>query len=126
MGQVNPIPWQQVASFQPSEQNMSNVIKTQFVGKNPFKSTKKGKEVDVKTLRITTDQPKKRVSRFYKYDAIFKELDIGKSLSCKSEDCDKVAQALRSFVKRNNKPWNIKGQMYYTKTTARIFVLNNK
>lgn len=105
---------------------MSNVIKTQFVGKNPFKSTKKGKEVDVKTLRITTDQPKKRVSRFYKYDAIFKELDIGKSLSCKSEDCDKVAQALRSFVKRNNKPWNIKGQMYYTKTTARIFVLNNK
>jgi hypothetical protein len=126
MGQVPQIPWQQMASCQTSEQIMNNVIKTQFVGKNPFKKPKPAKEVDITTLRVTNDQPKKRVARFYKYDAIFKELEVGKSLSCKSEDCDKVAQALRSYVKRHNKNWYVKGSIYYTKTTARIFVLDKK
>jgi len=114
-----------MASRKPGDQIMNNVIQTTFAGKNPF--NKKGvKEVDVSTLRVTNDQPKKRVARFYKYEAIFKELDIGKSLSCQPKDCDKVAQALRSYVKRLKKPWRIKGQMYYTKTTARVFVLEMK
>jgi len=91
---------------------------------DPFK--KQVKEVDVSSIHITNDKPKKRTTRFYKYDPIFKDLDIGKSLSCKSEDCDKVAQALRSYVKRFNKPWFIKGQAYYTKTTGRIFVLEKQ
>jgi cobalamin biosynthesis Co2+ chelatase CbiK len=105
---------------------MNNVIQTTFAGKNPFKKSKPVKEVDITTVRITNDQPKKRVARFYKYDSIFKDLDIGKSLSCKSEDCDKVAQALRSYVKRHNKKWLVKGTIYYTKTTARIFVLEKQ
>jgi hypothetical protein len=106
------------------DKTMNNVIKTTFAGRSPFgKSTK---EVDITTLRVTTDKPKKRVARFYKYDSIFKDLDVGKSLSCKPEDCDKVAQALRSYVKRQNKLWLIKGQMYYTKTTARVFVLEKQ
>jgi hypothetical protein len=124
MGQVPQIPWQQMASCQTSEQIMNNVIQTTFAGKSPFK--KQVKEVDVSTIRITNDKPKKRTTRFYKYDLIFKDLDIGKSLSCKSEDCDKVAQALRSYVKRFNKPWLVKGQAYYTKTTGRIFVLEKQ
>lgn len=106
-------------------QIMNNVIQTTFAGKNPF-THRKPKEVDITTLRISTDQPKKRIAKFYKYDSLFKELEVGKSLSCKSEDCDKVAQALRSYVKRCNKPWAIKGQAYYTKTTGRIFVLEKK
>ena len=105
---------------------MNNVIKTQFVGKNPFTPKRDVKEVDVKTLRVTNDQPKPRVVHNCKYDEIFKDLDIGKSLSCKSEDCDKVAQALRGYIKRYNKPWKVKGTMYYTKQTARIFVLERK
>jgi hypothetical protein len=113
-----------MASRQSSEQIMNNVIQTTFAGKNPFK--KQVKEVDVSTIRITNDKPKKRTTRFYKYEPIFKDLDIGKSLSCKSEDCDKVAQALRSYVKRFNKPWSVKGQAYYTKTTGRIFVLEKQ
>jgi hypothetical protein len=124
VGQVPQIPWQQMASCQTSEQIMNNVIQTTFAGKSPFK--KQVKEVDVSTIRITNDKPKKRTTRFYKYDLIFKDLDIGKSLSCKSEDCDKAAQALRSYVKRFNKPWLVKGQAYYTKTTGRIFVLEKK
>ena len=124
MGQIPQIPWQQMASCQTSEQIMNNVIQTTFAGKNPFK--KQLKEVDVSSIRITNDKPKKRTTRFYKYDPIFKDLDIGKSLSCKSEDCDKVAQALRSYVKRFNKPWCVKGQAYYTKTTGRIFVLEKQ
>jgi len=124
VGQVDPIPWQQMAACQSCEQIMSNVIQTTFAGKSPFK--KQVKEVDVSSIRITNDKPKKRTTRFYKYDPIFKDLDIGKSLSCKSEDCDKVAQALRSYVKRFNKPWLVKGQAYYTKTTGRIFVLEKQ
>jgi hypothetical protein len=103
---------------------MNNVIQTTFAGKSPF--GKKTKEVDITTLRITSDKPKKRTTRFYKYDFIFKDLDIGKSLSCKPEDCDKVAQALRAYIQRTNKTWLVKGQMYYTKTTARVFVLEMK
>jgi cobalamin biosynthesis Co2+ chelatase CbiK len=104
---------------------MNNVIQTTFAGKNPF--TKKAvREVDISTLRITNDKPKKRVARFYKYDSIFKDLDIGKSLSCLPEDCDKVSQALRSYAQRNKKPWKVKGQMYYTKNTSRVFVLEKK
>jgi hypothetical protein len=113
-----------MASCQSCEQIMNNVIQTTFAGKSPFK--KQVKEVDVSSIRITHDKPKKRAVRFYKYEPLFKDLGIGKSLSCKSEDCDKVAQALRSYVKRNKKPWLIKGQMYYTKTTARVFVLEMK
>ena len=104
---------------------MNNVVRTTFVGKSPFPK-RIVQEVDISTLRVTNDKPKRRVAQNCKYDAIFKDLDIGKSLSCKSEDCDKVAQALRSYVKRYNKPWKVKGTMYYTKQTARIFVLESK
>jgi len=113
-----------MAPRNPGDKAMNNVIKTTFAGRSPFGKTTK--EVDISTLRVTTDKPKKRTTRFYKYDPVFKELDIGKSLSCKPEDCDKVSQALRAYVQRNNKPWVIKGQMYYTKTTARVFVLEMK
>ena len=113
-----------MAPRNPGDKTMNNVIKTTFAGRSPFGKTTK--EVDMTALRITTDKPKKRVARFYKYDTFFKDLDIGKSLSCKPEDCDKVAQALRSYVQRHNKPWTVKGQMYYTKTTARVFVLEKQ
>jgi alkyl hydroperoxide reductase subunit AhpF len=113
-----------MASRNPGNKIMNNVIQTTFAGKSPF--GRNVKEVDVTTLRVTSDKPKKRVARFYKYDSIFKDLDIGKSLSCRPEDCDKVAQALRSYVNRNKKPWVVKGQMYYTKTTSRVFVLEKK
>ena len=115
-----------MASRQSSEQIMNNVVQTKFVGKNPFQSKREVKEVDVSTLKVTTDQPKKRVNHNCKYDAIFKDLEVGKSLSCKSADCDKVAQALRGYIKRYNKAWQVKAQMYYTKTTARIFVLGKQ
>jgi hypothetical protein len=123
MGPIHQIPWQQMASRNSGNKKMNNVIKTQFAGKNPFKPAKAIKEVDIATLRITTDKPKKRTARNCKYDVVFKDLDVGKSLSCKSEDCDRVSQALRGYIERNQKPWKVKGQMYYTKTTARIFVL---
>lgn len=104
---------------------MNNVVRTTFVGKSPFPK-RIVQEVDISTLRVTNDKPKPRVVHNLKYDKLFKDLEIGKSISCQSEDCDKVAQALRSYVKRYNKPWKVKGQMYYTKQTARIFVLEKK
>jgi len=105
------------------EKTMTNLIKTQFAGKNPFVPKREVNEVDVTTLRVTTDKPKKRMYRNFKYDAIFKDLDIGKSLSCKSEDADRVAQALRNYIDRNEKPWKVQIQTYFTKTTGRVFIL---
>jgi hypothetical protein len=115
-----------MASCNSGDKKMNNVIQTKFAGKNPFMPVKPIKEVDVSTLRVTNDKPKRRVNHNCKYDVIFKDLDIGKSLSCKSADCDKVAQALRCYVRRHDKPWKVKSTMYYTKTTARIFVLEKK
>jgi hypothetical protein len=99
---------------------MSMVIKTQFAGKSPFK--KIPDLVDVSTLRITTDKPKTKRQKG-KYDEIFDQLQLGKTLSCKSEDTDRLAQALRNYVKGYNLPWRIKSATYYTKTTGRVFVL---
>jgi hypothetical protein len=126
MGTVNPLPGRQMASCKESAKNMNNVIKTQFAGKNPFAPKRQSTEVDVTTLRVTTDKPKKRVYRNFKYDALFKDLDIGKALSCKSEDADRVAQALRNYIERNEKPWKVRIQTYFTKTTGRVFVLEMK
>jgi hypothetical protein len=113
-----------MASRNSGNKIMSNVIKSKFVGKNPFKPS--FKEVDIASIKITNDQPKKRIARNGKYDSVFKDLEVGKSLSCKSEDCDRVSQALRGYIERNEKPWKVKGTMYYTKTTARIFVLEKQ
>ena len=102
---------------------LNMMIKTQFIGRNPFK---KPPQVDVSTLRVTNDKPKKRTSHSFKYEIIFKELDVGKSIACLPEDCDKVSQALRAYIVRNNKPWQVKSQMRYTKSSGRIFVLEKK
>jgi hypothetical protein len=105
------------------EKIMSETIQTTFVGKNPFMPKRNAHEVDVTTLRVTTDKPKKRVYRNFKYDHLFNELDLGKSLACKSEDADRVAQALRGYIERNEKPWKVQIQTYFTKTTGRVFIL---
>lgn len=99
---------------------MSNVVQTQFAGKNPFRTVPK--EVNVDSIKITDDKPKGRILRSYKYDPIFKQLAPGKSISCKSEDADSLAQALRSFVKRKNKKWKVSMSKWYTATTGRVFV----
>ena len=102
---------------------MNNIIQTKFVGNNPFKKKSVRKEVDLSAIKVTTDKPKKRNSHNFKYDPIFKDLDVGQSLSCKPEDCDKIGQALRNYAKRQNKPWKISGTSFYTKTTGRVFIL---
>lgn len=99
---------------------MSAVIKTQFAGKNPFK--KFPDMVDITTIRITADKPKQKIQTG-KYYHLFGQLELGKTLSCKSEDTDRLAQALRNYAKKFNLPWRIKSATYYTKTTGRVFVL---
>lgn len=95
-------------------------IKTTFAGKNPFKPATK---TDLDSIRITNDKPKARGIRYVKYDHIFSQLDIGKTLACKSEDTDRLGQALRCYVRRMKLPWRVKSMTYYTKTTGRVFVL---
>lgn len=97
------------------------VIKTQFAGKNPFRPAS-GK-TDIDSIRITTDKPKVRRDNIAKYDHLFKQLEVGKTLACRSEDTDRLGQALRGYVKRLGLAWRVKTMTYYTKTTGRVFVL---
>ena len=96
------------------------VIQTKFVGKNPFKRLPV--LVDLSAVRVTSDKPKRKIQAG-KYDELFSSLQLGKSLSCKSEDTDRLAQALRNYSKKFNLPWRVKSATYYTKTTGRVFVL---
>ena len=97
------------------------VIKTTFVGKSPFKE--KMVAVDVSTIKVTSDKPKKRRPIHCKYDTLFEQLEVGKSLSCLPTDCDKVGQALRDYIRRNGLDWVVKVQSSYNKTSGRVFVL---
>jgi hypothetical protein len=104
-----------------SAKSMNNVIKTTFVGKNPFKP--QPRPIDVSTIKITTDKPKKRKPVSFKYENIFTQLAIGKSIACLPEDCDKLGQALRDYIRRNELDWTVRVQTRYTKTSGRVFVL---
>ena len=104
-----------------SKQSMSQVIKTSFIGRNPFKE--KSKPVNLETVKITADKPKPRRASNFKYEEIFSQLVVGKSLSCLPDDCDKIGQALRDYIRRNGLDWTVKVQSHYNKTTGRVFVL---
>lgn len=104
-----------------SKQSMNNVIKTSFVGRNPFKE--KSKQVNLDTIKITADKPRPRRASNFKYEGIFSQLVVGKSLSCLPNDCDKIGQALRDYIRRNGLDWTVKVQSNYSKTTGRVFVL---
>jgi len=110
-----------MASGKKGGTGMNNVIKTSFVGKNPFKEQRP--PVDVSAIRVTTDKPKNRRPTNFKYEALFEQLEVGKSLACLPRDCDKVGQALRDYIRRNELKWTVKVQSNYTKATGRVFVL---
>jgi len=100
---------------------MNNVIKTTFVGKSPFKA--QHPPVDIATIKITNDKPKTRRPTNFKYETIFNQLEVGKSMACLPKDCDKVGQALRDYIRRNELNWTVKVQSSYSKTSGRVFVL---
>jgi hypothetical protein len=104
-----------------SRKSMNNVIKTSFAGKNPFKT--QYFPIDLATIKITADKPKKRKPTNSRYQDLFAQLDVGKSLSCLPGDCDKIGQALRDYIRRNELKWTVKVQSNYSKTTGRVFVL---
>lgn len=104
-----------------SATSMNNVIKTSFAGKNPFKA--QYFPIDLATIKVTNDKPKKRKAPNSRYQDVFAQLDVGKSLSCLPGDCDKIGQALRDYIRRNELKWTVKVQSNYSKTTGRVFVL---
>lgn len=110
-----------MASGKEGGTGMNNVIKTSFAGKNPFKA--QYVPIDVSTIKITTDKPKKRKPTKSRYEGLFSQLDVGKSLACLPRDCDKIGQALRDYIRRNELKWTVKVQSNYSKTTGRVFVL---
>jgi hypothetical protein len=124
VGPIHPIPWQQMVVGKPSEQIMNNVVRTTFAGKNPFKP--QYVPIDLNTIRVTSDKPKSRKPTYSRYENLFSQLEVGKSLSCLPKDCVKIGQALRDYVRRNGLNWTVKVQSNYNKTTGRVFVLEKK
>lgn len=104
-----------------SGKSMNNVIKTTFAGKSPFKALHS--PIDIGTIKITSDKPKVRRPTNFKYESIFTQLDINKSLACLPQDCDKIGQALRDYIRRNELNWTVKVQSSYSKTSGRVFVI---
>jgi hypothetical protein len=99
-----------------SKESGKSMIKTSFVGKNPFKT-------DLSSIKITNDKPKARTPTNCKYGDLFAQLEVGKSLACDPKDCDKIGQALRDYIRRNKLMWTVKVQSNYNKTSGRVFVL---
>jgi hypothetical protein len=110
-----------MASCNSGNKKMNTVIKTTFAGKSPFKALHS--PIDIGTIKITNDKPKVRRPTNYKYESIFTQLDIGKSLACLPQDCDKIGQALRDYIRRNELNWTVKVQSSYSKTSGRVFVI---
>lgn len=69
------------------------------VAKDPKKIT------DPSKLEIVDDPlPEKRsFSAEYKYDEVFEKLKIGQSLKCTTEETQRIANAMRSWIKRDQR-----------------------
>jgi hypothetical protein len=87
--------------------------------KQPAK--RKHTDVDLSTLSISDDPYTGRRYKENKYEHLFNKLKHGQSIKCRSEDTDKIGQALRKWAQNNNKKGQVKGVKYYTKTTGRVF-----
>ena len=89
------------------------------------KPKRQHQDVDLSTLSITDDPLILRQYKECKYDGIFSKLKHGQSIKCKSEDTQKIGNAMRDWAKRMGRKGKVRGVSYYTKTTGRVFWLKD-
>lgn len=62
-----------------------------------------------------------------KYDAIFSQLPVGRSVKCKPEDCNTIAHALRTWGKLQKRNLDVRLDKNFRGTgEGRVFLLGDK
>jgi hypothetical protein len=77
------------------------------------KSRKKNEEIDISKIEVGYDPVILRSSHTSKYDDIFRNLQFNQSMKIESEKADKLAQALRSWLRKNKRPGRVKSTNHY-------------
>ena len=97
------------------------MIKTTFAGKSPF-----AKSFEVSDLVICKDPvPSSRLFTKYKYDPVFSKMKKGEAIRCPGDKADRIAAALRSYIKRHDLKAIVKSTPVYqaTEPTGRVWML---
>ena len=80
--------------------------------------------IDPEKLEITNDPVVSRYSGPGKYDDIFRRLTIGQCIKCEPQWADKLGQALRTYLAKNNRPGRVKTSRNYEKDgKGRVWLL---
>lgn len=62
-----------------------------------------------------------------KYDALFERLPVGRAVSCKPEDCNTIAHALRNWGRTNGRNLDVKIDKNYRGTGGgKVFLVGEK
>ena len=97
--------------------------KTTFLGRNPFTNISVT-EFDPASIVVSTQKMPKTRQHIGKYHSLLSKLLIGESLVVPIEDLDKVAQALRSHIKKYKKPGSVKAFSHHpTLEKASVFYI---
>ena len=97
--------------------------KTTFLGKNPFTGISVT-EFDPASIVVSTQKMPKTRQTVGKYFGLLSKLNIGESLVVPMDELDKVAQALRSHIKKYKKPGTVKAFSHHpTPDKASIFYI---
>ena len=92
--------------------------------KTAMKKTTKIAPVDVSKLEICDDPlPSHRALPDHKYDPIFDKLKYGQCVKTEVGRADKVAQALRTYLKRKQKSGAVKAMSDYGDGQGRVWLL---
>tara|TARA_R110000822_G_scaffold39793_1_gene108934 strand:+ start:551 stop:940 length:390 start_codon:yes stop_codon:yes gene_type:complete len=97
--------------------------KTTFLGKNPFTGISVT-EFDPASIVVSTQKMPKTRQIIGKYHSLLSKLSIGESLVVPIDELDKVAQALRSHIKKYKKPGTVKAFSHHpTPDKASVFYI---
>lgn len=95
-------------------------------GKNPFTGARENapQVVDVATLKIVNDEFRTDKSRTAKkYDGVFEKMKLGQAVSCLPRDVDRVAHAMRKWIRVNDKKAIVRAISNYDDGLGRVWML---
>lgn len=97
--------------------------KTTFMGKNPFTGISVT-ELDPISIVVSTQKMPTARHIIGKYDPLFSKLSIGESLVVPIAEIDKVAQALRGYLKKYKKHGKVRSFSHHpTVGQASVFYI---
>lgn len=105
---------------------MNAPVKTTWAtGKNPLKTKRPFKTVDVHSLEIVTDPlPVTRATVTAKYEELFSKLKPGQAIKCQPDEAGKIGHALNTWLAKKGKAGTVKTcRRYETDGLGRVWLL---